>query len=160
MKTPYYESIIAYPVAWTNGTKKTITAKLVLLDKLDSATIEKMGNDLKGKIVMVKSSGKIPVAFKACATRYEDSVLNKLPDAYMLTRQMLDFYIPIIMRDYKTKLSAIKRCSRYTHCKNQWQGWHFIRRWHTCFCKKLWCCFTRNGCINRRLFKTATPGTR
>ena len=104
MKTPYYESIIAYPVAWTNGTKKTITAKLVLLDKLDSATIEKMGNDLKGKIVMVKSSGKIPGAFKAYATRYEDSVLNKLPDTYMLTRQMLDFYIPILMRDYKTKL--------------------------------------------------------
>ena len=54
MKQPYYESIIAYPVAWTNGTKKTITADVILVDKLDSATINKLGKNIKGKIIMGK----------------------------------------------------------------------------------------------------------
>lgn len=104
MKEPYYQPIIAYPVAWTNGTKKEVSAKVVLLDKLDSASIAKMGKELKGKIVIVKSSDKIRDAFKPYAKRYEDSVLSKLPDAYMITKQMLDFYIPIIMKGYYARL--------------------------------------------------------
>src|SRR5215470_6824851 len=54
MKQPYYQPVIAYPVAWTNGTGKNISAQVVLLDKLDSATIDKMGNNLNGKIIMIK----------------------------------------------------------------------------------------------------------
>ena len=104
MKEPYYQPIIGYPVAWTNGTKKEVFAQVVLLDKLDSANIVKMGKDLKGKIVMIKSSDKIRDAFKPYAKRYEDSVLDKLPDAYMLTKPMLDFYIPIIMKGYNARL--------------------------------------------------------
>ncbi len=46
MKEPYYESIIAYPVAWTNGTRKTITSDVILVDKLDSATIDKLGKNI------------------------------------------------------------------------------------------------------------------
>ena len=105
MKVPYYQPIIAYPVAWTNGTKKEITAPVLLVNKLDSATIDKLGNDIKGKIVMTKTSGtKLKSAFKPYATRFEDSVLDKLPDTYMLQKKMLDNYVPIITKGYNTKL--------------------------------------------------------
>jgi carboxypeptidase Q len=40
MRVPYYQPLIAYPVAWTKGTEKNIPAEVVLVDKLDSATIE------------------------------------------------------------------------------------------------------------------------
>ncbi len=105
MEKPYYQPIIGYPVAWTKGTKKEIIAPVVLIDKLDSSNIDKLGNDIKGKIVMVKSnSTKLRSAFKAYATRYDDSVLNKLPDTYMLSKKMLDSFIPFIVNGYKTKL--------------------------------------------------------
>ncbi|SRR5579871_1761155 len=104
MKEPYYQPLIAYPVAWTNGTKGQITAQVVLLDKLDSSTIDKAG-DLTGKIVMEKAtSTRIKDAFKAYATRYEDSVLNKLPNSYMLGKQMLDYYLPILLHEYQTSM--------------------------------------------------------
>ncbi|HLY69299.1 MAG TPA: M20/M25/M40 family metallo-hydrolase [Puia sp.] len=104
MKIPYYQPLIAYPVAWTNGTKGLTIADVILLDKLDSSAIDKTG-DLHGKIVMVKAtSTKLRSAFTAYATRYEDSVLNKLPDAYMFGRQMLDYYLPILLREYQTEM--------------------------------------------------------
>ena len=54
---------------------------------------------------MVKSnSTKLRSAFKAYATRYDDSALNKLPDMYMLSKKMLDGFIPFIANGYKTKL--------------------------------------------------------
>lgn len=105
LKQPYYQPMIAYPVAWTNGTKKAITAPVILLDKLDSATIDKLGSDIKGKIVMAKTANiNLRSAAKAYSTRYEDSVLNKLPDSYMLTRQQIDYFIPFIDGEYKTTL--------------------------------------------------------
>lgn len=105
MKNPYYETMIAYPEAWTNGTPKAITAEVIMLDHLDSATIDKMGEQIKGKVVMVKANNtKLRSAFKAYATRYEDSVLDKMPDTYMLTRKMLDSFMPFIIKDYRNKL--------------------------------------------------------
>jgi len=105
MKIPYYQPLIAYPVAWTKGTEKNISSQVLLLDKLDSANIDKTGGSLKGKIVMIKSRKKnLRGAFTAYATRYEDSTLNKTPDMYMFSRAMLDIYLPTIQKLYKTKL--------------------------------------------------------
>jgi carboxypeptidase Q len=105
MKAPYYQPLIAYPFAWTKGTEKNISAQVVLLDKLDSATIDKMGNALKGKIVLTKAREKnLRSAFSAYANRYPDSILNTMPDMYMLSRTMLETYLPIIRSRYKTKL--------------------------------------------------------
>lgn len=105
MKKPYYQPIIGYPVAWTGGTSNPVSAKVILLDKLDSATITQIGEELRGKIVMVKSEDTlIRSAFTAYAKRYPDSALNKLPDTYMVKKSMLDYYIPFIMKGYKTKL--------------------------------------------------------
>ena len=109
MKQPYYQPLIAYPVAWTNGTQGLVSAQVVLLDKLDSLVIDKAG-DLNGKIVMVKTANdKIRNAFKAYATRYADSVLDKLPDTYMVSHQMLDFYLPYLLKQYQTALYLQKK---------------------------------------------------
>lgn len=105
LKEPYYQPLIAYPVAWTNGTKKALTAEVILVDKLDSATIDKLGKDLKGKLVMAKTANiNLKSAAKAYYTRYEDSVLDKMPDTYMLKKEQLDYFIPFIVNEYKTKL--------------------------------------------------------
>ena len=105
MKQPYYQSFIAYPIAWTNGTGKPITAPVFLLDKLDSATIIKAGDSLRGKIVMTKSSNiNLRSAFNAYATRYTDSALQNMQDMYMLTTQQLNFFIPYLVAEYRSKL--------------------------------------------------------
>lgn len=105
MKKPYYQQIIACPVAWTNGTQGKITAKVLLVDKLDSATIDKLGNDIKGKIVMTKTTGvHLRSAFTAYASRYADSTLNKTPDMFMLNRAQLEGFLPFIEKQYNTSL--------------------------------------------------------
>jgi carboxypeptidase Q len=105
MRVPYYQPLIAYPVAWTKGTEKNISAEVVLMDKLDSATIDKMTSSLKGKIVMIKLGEKnLRSAFTAYANRYPDSTLNKTPDMYMLSRAMIQSFLPRIQNGYRTKL--------------------------------------------------------
>jgi carboxypeptidase Q len=105
MRVPYYQPLIAYPVAWTKGTEKNIPAEVVLVDKLDSATIDKMTSSLKGKIVMTKLGEKnLRSAFTAYSNRYPDSTLNKTPDMYMLSRAMIQTFLPRIQNGYRTKL--------------------------------------------------------
>jgi hypothetical protein len=97
MKVPYYQPIIAYPFAWSNSTPGLISAKVLLLDKLDSASIDKLGIELTGCIVMAKSSDTVFLnPFKADAYRYVDSDLNKLPDNYLKTHQEFIEYKKLI----------------------------------------------------------------
>lgn len=104
MKEPYYQPMIAYPVAWTNGTKSMITAPVVILEDLDSASIDKVG-DVKGKIAMLKpGSTVIRSAFEAYASRYADTALDKMKDMYMFTREELDQYLPFMKQNYYAKL--------------------------------------------------------
>ncbi len=110
LKLPYYENIIAYPVPWCKSTDKAIKTELIMLDALDSATIDKAGDAVKGKIVMVKpTSIAIPDAFKAYATRYGDSSLDNLPEDYMITRKELEGYLPLIKKQYYTTLYLEKK---------------------------------------------------
>ncbi len=110
LKVPYYENIIAYPVPWCKSTRKNVRAELVALDHLDSASIDKLGNAIKGKIVMVKpSSETIPDAFKASATRYGDSSLDNLPDDYMVTTEEINQFLPAAKAEYYTKLYLSKK---------------------------------------------------
>ncbi len=85
IQQPYYESIIAYPQAWTKGTSQLISAPLLLLDKMDSASIDKLGDSVKGKIIIKRTRTAIKSPFKPDSTHYQEEVLNKLPDADMLT---------------------------------------------------------------------------
>ena len=110
LKLPYYENIIAYPVPWCKSTAKALKTELVMLDALDSATIDKAGASLKGKIVMIKPGGtSIPDAFKAYATRYGDSSLDNLPETYMVTRKEMESYLPLIKRNYYATLYLEKK---------------------------------------------------
>ncbi|MBS1730844.1 MAG: M20/M25/M40 family metallo-hydrolase [Bacteroidetes bacterium] len=110
MNVPYYENMIAYAVPWSKGKRKAINAEVFMLDNLDSATIDKAGDSIKGKIIMTKpSSMKIPGAFIAYATRYGDSSLDNIPDKYMLTREQLDLFMPFIKKNYYTKLYLEKK---------------------------------------------------
>jgi len=110
LKLPYYENIIAYPVPWCKSTVKTVKAELVMVDAFDSATIDKAGATLKGKIVMIKPGGtSIPDAFKAFATRYGDSSLDNLPDEYMVSRKDMEGYLPLIKSAYYTTLYLEKK---------------------------------------------------
>ena len=105
LKQPYYQPLIAHPVAWTAGLKKPVTSGVVLLEKLDSATINKMGNALKGKIVMVQATNTtIGPAFEAYAKRYDAASLDTFPDLYMFNKAMVDFFVPYIHNTYATKL--------------------------------------------------------
>ncbi len=110
MRSPYYENIIAYPIPWCKSTGKVIKAELIMLNNLDSASIDSAGLSLKGKIVMIKPGNtKIPDAFKAYATRYADTGLNNLPDEYMVTRKEMDTYLPYIKKNYYSTLYLEKK---------------------------------------------------
>ena len=104
MSAPYYQPIIAYPVAWTSGTKGLIKAPVVLLDKLDSATIKKHAAEIKNAIVLLSDGTmKLRSAFNAYATRYTDSQVVRMGDTYWITRKMVDFYIPFIRKRKNVK---------------------------------------------------------
>jgi carboxypeptidase Q len=110
LKLPYYENIIAYPVPWCKSTGKSIKTELIMLDAFDSATIDKAGSSLKGKIVMLKpSDSTIAGAFNAFATRYGDTSLDNLPQEYMVTRQQMESYLPYIKSAYYTTLYLEKK---------------------------------------------------
>lgn len=105
MRVPYYENIIAYPVPWCKSTRKTVKAELIMLDALDSASIDKAGESLKGKIVMIKpGSSSMPDAFKAYATRFGDTSLDNLAEKYMISRKQLESFMPFIKAEYYTTL--------------------------------------------------------
>ncbi|MEO6251862.1 MAG: M20/M25/M40 family metallo-hydrolase [Ferruginibacter sp.] len=105
MKMPYYQAITAYPVPWCKSTRKSIETELVMLDDLDSASIDKAGASLKGKIVMIKpGSIGIPDAFNAYATRYGDTSLENIPSIDMVDRKEMESFLPFVKSDYYTRL--------------------------------------------------------
>lgn len=106
LKTPYYQPLIAYPKAWSTGTKGPITASVVLLDTLSEAAIDKLGAGIKGKIVIVRPRDTALVSnFKPFATRYADTTnFSKLPDMYMLERDDIAQY-----GDFFQKLYAVRK---------------------------------------------------
>jgi hypothetical protein len=105
LRIPYYENMIAYPVPWCKSTNGAVKAELIMLDKMDSASINKAGASLKGKIVMIRpGTNPIPDAFKAYASRYGDSSLDKLPASYMFPRAAIDGFISYLKKYYYTCL--------------------------------------------------------
>ena len=110
LQAPYYQNIIAYPAPWCKSTRKAIKAELVMIDYLDSASIDKLGSSLKGKIVMVKPSNlTLPDSYKPFASRYGDSSLEKVTEKYMVTRAQMEQFLPDIKRDYYTLLYLEKK---------------------------------------------------
>lgn len=108
MQKPYYETLIAYPKAWSPGTNGAVTAGIVVIDRLDSSSIikeiTKDPKALQGKIVIVKAQAdKLKAPFDMSVKRYADSELNKLPDEYMIPAAMLQYYVSTLLKSYNTK---------------------------------------------------------
>jgi len=99
MKIPYYSSFIAYPSPWSGSTNGVVTAPVFLLEKNDSAYIVQHMELLKGKVLLYKNpDSTLPGAYKPDALRYTDSALAKLGDTYMLSPEMLKFFLPVLTR--------------------------------------------------------------
>ncbi len=99
MKTPYYSTLIAYPVPWSGSTQGLVSAPAFLVEKMDSGYIAANALKMKGHILVFQTADSLLHSdFKADADRYSDSALAALGDTYMLTRQMLDFYRPYMQK--------------------------------------------------------------
>ncbi|HEY0323363.1 MAG TPA: M20/M25/M40 family metallo-hydrolase [Pyrinomonadaceae bacterium] len=73
--------LIAYPKAWSPGTKGAITAAVVYLDAKDEAGLEKYKGKLKGAIVLMSSPREIKASFEPLGERLTEKDLLKLADA-------------------------------------------------------------------------------
>lgn len=105
LKTPYYQPLIAYPKAWTAGTSGTVSGPVIILDTLSAAAVDALGDRLKGRIVLLRPRDTLlRPAFKAYATRYEDTALNNLPDKYMTPpREELLKFLAIAREQYAVR---------------------------------------------------------
>jgi carboxypeptidase Q len=91
LSAPYYQSFIGYPFAWSAGTNGLLSAPVVAVT--DSASVEKMGTALKGKIVIITDRFTvIRSAFKPYATRFADTELAKLKQQYWASYDELQPY--------------------------------------------------------------------
>lgn len=105
LKAPYYDPILTFPKAWTNGTNGPITAPVIVLDKFDSATIDAHTADIKGKVVMLRAQElHNPASFQPQARRYTDSNLANMNDMYMLDRKVLENVVTMHDRNYNIQL--------------------------------------------------------
>jgi hypothetical protein len=104
LQKPYYEPIIAYAKPWSGSTQGSVTAQVLLLQNQDTAWIAKNASLIRGKIVLLKSQDSVIHGFfDADASRYSDSVLNKLQDTYMINADMLHYFMPIVLKSIRIR---------------------------------------------------------
>jgi hypothetical protein len=75
---PHAFPLIAYPKAWSPGTKGIITGKAVYLDAQNDADLEKFHGKLKGAFVLLNELVPVTPHFHGDAAREADSTLLKL----------------------------------------------------------------------------------
>ena len=110
LQTPYYEPLIAYPSPWCGSTDGKVNAEVFLLEKNDSAYIEKLGDQIKGKIVLLHDGDSILRSdFKPDASRYSDSELVKLSDTYMIPKGALKMFLPMLHKIIDEKKWLMKK---------------------------------------------------
>ena len=78
MTTPYYQQLIAVPKAWTPGTNGLVKAEAVLVKIEKPEDMAKYIGKLKDKIVVLKPTAEIKLAFTADAKRLSDEELEKM----------------------------------------------------------------------------------
>jgi hypothetical protein len=83
MKKPYYQPFIAVPRAWTGSTPGNTIMKsdIVLIKAKDSVELMQYAGKLKNKIVMTWVSDTLRPSFTADASRYADTVLERMATA-------------------------------------------------------------------------------
>lgn len=80
---PFYQPIIAYPKAWTPGTKGAIKSEVLLIKADTVSDLDKYKGKLAGKIVLIESATiqALKNSYKADVSRYTDEELAKMAEA-------------------------------------------------------------------------------
>ncbi len=81
MTTPQYVNVLAFPKAWTPGTKGTVSGTPVVVDIKTKADLDKYRGKLRGKIVMNGRPTANNVRFEPYAKRLTDDELKKSAQA-------------------------------------------------------------------------------
>jgi len=81
MVAPTFSSLIAYPKAWSPGTRGTVRGEAVFLDVKTTSDLAKFRGKLKGKIVLLTSERPVAPNFTPPAQRTTDEELLKLSNA-------------------------------------------------------------------------------
>jgi hypothetical protein len=81
MVEPQYAYLIAYPKAWTQGTKGVVVGEAVWPDIKTEADLEKYRGKLKGAIVLSSPAREVKAQFKPQGTRAADEELLKMANA-------------------------------------------------------------------------------
>jgi hypothetical protein len=81
--SPRAYPIIAYPKAWTPGTKGTVRGEAVVVDAQNEADLAKYKGKLKNAFVLTTEERELPAHFKAQGYRLADSSLLDLSNAGM-----------------------------------------------------------------------------
>jgi hypothetical protein len=76
--TPRIYPLIAYPKAWTPGTRGPVTGEAVLVSIRSEADFATYRGKLRGKFVLASASRDVQPRFSPQAERYTDSQLDEL----------------------------------------------------------------------------------
>lgn len=79
--SPQHWAAIAYPSAWTPGTKGPVTATAMLIQVDTEPDLAKYEGKLRGKIVLVGAPRDVPARYAAQGARYTDEQLDKMAAA-------------------------------------------------------------------------------
>jgi carboxypeptidase Q len=78
MTSPYYQTLIAVPQAWSGSTNGLIRANVVVVDIRNTEDFEKYRGKLKDKVVVSPISREMEISFGPMATRFTDEQLENL----------------------------------------------------------------------------------
>ncbi|MEW6701915.1 MAG: M20/M25/M40 family metallo-hydrolase [Bacteroidota bacterium] len=78
MTAPQYMPLIAYPKAWTPGTKGIVKGNPILLEVKKAEDLEKYKGKIKDAIVLTQSEQEVETSFEADAKRRTEEDLQKL----------------------------------------------------------------------------------
>src|SRR5215475_1043507 len=81
MIEPQYQTIIAYPLAWTPGTNGVVSGNPVLVTPQTQEDLDKFKGKLAGKIVMISPKRDLQMVTSPMGVRYTDSELNDIQAA-------------------------------------------------------------------------------
>lgn len=81
MTAPYYKPLLAWPKTWTAGTKGLKKGGLIVVALKDSASLEALRGQLKGKLIIIDQLDAYKQSFKPDAVRYTDDELAKMAAA-------------------------------------------------------------------------------
>jgi carboxypeptidase Q len=109
MLEPYYTSLIAYPAPWSGSTSGPVKAKVVMVQRYDSAWLVQHADLLKGNIVLPRTLDTLLRSdFKPDAQRYTDQALTDMQDTYMETPERVYSFLAQRMEDQRL-LRIMKR---------------------------------------------------